>query len=294
MRRDVAVIGPGEELLLVDETLWLLRSEAGLPAYDFPIDRFFPCRRPWQRPLEVEIVGRVGAFEDYPARFEDLLGSGMRLVHTPEEHRRCSDLTQWYPLIEALTPRSVWFDEAPEAGEIGRTLGWPVFVKGARQTSRHRRSLSIIDGPAAFSAAMEAYRADPILRWQRVVCREFMPLRPVEDPAPDRIPSSFEFRTFWWRGQLAGYGPYWWEGLRYRACEEEREAGLSVAREAAARLDVAFLVVDIALALDGRWIVIECNDGQESGYAGVSPLGLWQSILGIERGGPKGLGVHPS
>lgn len=87
-------------------------------------------------------------------------------------------------------------------------------------------------------------------------------------------------------GELAGYGPYWFEGLRYRATEEEREVGLSVPREAASRLDVAFLVVDIALALDGRWIVIECNDGQESGYAGVSPLGLWQAILTSEGGRP--------
>lgn len=173
-------------------------------------------------------------------------------------------------------------------------LGWPVFVKGARRTSRHRRSLSIIDGPAAFSAAMAAYRDDPILRWQRLVCREFVPLRPVEDPNPDRIPSSFEYRTFWWRGELAGFGPYWWEGLRYLANEGEREAGLSVAREAGSRLDVAFLVVDIAESLDGRWIVIECNDGQESGYAGVSPLWLWQEVLSIEKRVRMGLGGRPS
>ncbi len=207
---------------MVDEALWLLRSETGLPAYDFPIDRFFPCRRPWQRPPHIEVLGRVGAFQDYASRYDELLGCGMRLVHTPEEHLRCSDLTLWYPLIEDLTPRSVWFDEAPEAVEVGRMLGWPVFVKGARQTSRHRRSLSIIDGPAAFSAVMAAYRDGPIPRWQRVVCREFVPLRPVEDPAPDRIPSSFEFRTFWWRGKLVGFGPYWWEGRRYLAGEEER------------------------------------------------------------------------
>jgi hypothetical protein len=284
------MIGPTEELLLIDEALWLLMSETGLPAYDFPIDRFFPCRQPWQRPTEVGVVGRNGAFEDYPARYNALLGCGMRLVHTPEEHLRCSDLTRWYPLIEDLTPRSVWFDEAPEASEVGRTLGWPIFVKGVRQTSRHRRSLSIIESPTGFSAAMAAYRADPILRWHRIVCREFVPLRPVEDPIPDRMPSSFEFRTFWWQGELAGFGPYWSEGRKYLAGQEEREAGLSVARQAAARLNVAFLVVDIAQSLDGRWIVIECNDGQESGYAGVSPLGLWQTIISVEKRKRTGLG----
>lgn len=29
--------------------------------------------------------------------------------------------------------------------------------------------------------------------------------------------------------------------------------------------------------------MIECNDAQESGYAGVSPLSLWQSILDLNR-----------
>jgi hypothetical protein len=282
---------PGEELLLVDEALWLLRSETGLPAYDFPIDRFFPCRRPWERASEVEVIARVGAFNDYAEIYEELLKGGIRLVHMPEDHLRCSDLTQWYPLIEDLTPRSVWYDEAPEAGEVERALGWPVFVKGARQTSRHRRSLSIIENPDGFSAAMAAYRADPILKWQRIVCREFVPLRAVEDLNIDRIPSSFEFRTFWWRGELAGFGPYWSEGRRYLAMEEEREAGLSVAREAATRLDIAFLVVDIAQSVEGRWIVIECNDGQESGYAGASPLGLWQAIINIEKRRKRGLGM---
>ena len=70
--------------------------------------------------------------------------------------------------------------------------------------------------------------------------------------------------------------------------------GFAVAREAALRLDVAFVVVDIAQALDGRWIVIECNDGQESGYAGVSPLGLWQAIISFEKTRGTSLGDRRS
>jgi len=45
---------------------------------------------------------------------------------------------------------------------------------------------------------------------------------------------------------------------------------------------VPFLVVDVAQTEAGRWVVIECNDGQESGYAGVSPFGLWQKIVDLE------------
>ena len=57
------------------------------------------------------------------------------------------------------------------------------------------------------------------------------------------------------------------------------EAGLAVAREAASRLQVPFLVVDFAKTRDGHWIVIECNDAQESGYVGVPPRNLWRQVL---------------
>jgi hypothetical protein len=65
--------------------------------------------------------------------------------------------------------------------------------------------------------------------------------------------------------------------------EAEHRDARRVAGEAAARVDVPFLVVDMAQANDGRWLVIECNDAQESGYAGVSPFGLWQHVISAER-----------
>ena len=47
----------------------------------------------------------------------------------------------------------------------------------------------------------------------------------------------------------------------------------------ASRLAVPFLVVDFAKCSDGRWIVIECNDAQESGYTGIPLYNLWRQIL---------------
>lgn len=47
------------------------------------------------------------------------------------------------------------------------------------------------------------------------------------------------------------------------------------------------MVIDLAMTATGEWIVIECNDAMESGYAGVSPLGLWQSLLDAVRVGQQ-------
>ena len=48
-------------------------------------------------------------------------------------------------------------------------------------------------------------------------------------------------------------------------------------------MNLPFIVIDIAQKADGNWVIIECNDGQESGYASVSPIALWQEIIDIEK-----------
>jgi hypothetical protein len=75
----------------------------------------------------------------------------------------------------------------------------------------------------------------------------------------------------------------WWSGVAYDLSPVERRVALEVAAEAARRIGVPFLVIDVAQRNDGRWMVIECNDGQESGHAGVSPLSLWHEIIEVER-----------
>jgi hypothetical protein len=156
-------------------------------------------------------------------------------------------------------------------------------MKGTRQTSHHQKALSIIEGQAQYEQALIAYSSDPILRYQDLAYRKYVRLRTVGDALPGRIPSAFEFRTFWWKGALVGSGPYWWDGKGYAMTAHEYSAAMAVTNEVVKRLKVPFLVVDIAQTLEREWIVIECNDGQESGYGGVSPISLWQRILDLER-----------
>lgn len=251
--------------------------------YDFAFDRLLACRRPYQLPAGLTAIARVGAIPDYEAYYRRWADQGVRLIHTPDEHRRASELPSWYPILEGLTPKSLWSAQPPTIALIEKELGWPIFLKGSRQTSRHKKSLSIIEGPEAYVRALDEYSRDSILFWQDLVCRRYVPLRPVEDAAADRIPSSFEFRTFWWYGELAGFGRYWWEGRRYDVTRNERQDALALAAEAARRVNVPFLEIDLAQDAAGTWLVIECNDGQESGYAGVSAIGLWQKMVEVTR-----------
>lgn len=272
------------DIFLLEDVVWIAAAKIDVPRYDFAFETFFACRHPIYRPDEIQAVGRFGVTDDYADLYGFLKANGISLIHTPEQHLLASELTHWYPLLEDITPRSLWFDEPPEAEEIEKHFSYPVFVKGSRQTSKHKAALSIVRSRAEYEFVASEYRNNPILHWQAFVCRELAELRSVNvRQQTEKIPPSFEFRTFWWRGECVGSGVYWADFASYSWTDAEKFAALKVARKAAERLDVVFLVVDVAQTANGEWIVIECNNAQESGYAAVAPIALWQNIADVEK-----------
>ena len=262
----------------VEERLVVVSEKIGVSVYDFDFDLNFSCTHPHVFDREELCVLRIGPIPDYAREFDDKLSWGLRLVNSPVEHTLASELEAWYAILSDLTPRTHVFEQLPAADEIESIFEWPVFLKGSRQTSKHRPELSVIGNRSQYEAAAQRYRTDPILHWQKPVVREFVPLIPVPGEVPGMIKPSIEYRSFWWYGFCVGWGRYWYQVPAYE-CWDAAEARLSVARDAAARLNVPFLVVDFAKASDGRWIVIECNDVQESGYAAIPPGTLWRQVL---------------
>ncbi|MBU6954036.1 ATP-grasp domain-containing protein [Hahella sp. HN01] len=200
---------------------------------------------------------------------------GLQPVNSPDEFLRASELSHWLPYIKDMTPKTLCVEQFPVAESIEVLFGWPVFIKGSRQTSRHNPELSIAHGPDDYQRIVDSYQRDKILHWQKIAIREFIPLEPVSGGIPGKISPSQEYRTFWWHGECVGYGRYW--PSDYSA--PDLKQGLQLAQEAAERLKVPFMVIDIAKTRQGHWIIIECNDAQESGYASIPPLQLWRNIL---------------
>ncbi|MEL7025299.1 MAG: ATP-grasp domain-containing protein [Pseudomonadota bacterium] len=255
-------------------------EKIGVAVYDFDFRLHFDCSHPSSFDGETCIL-RTGPISEYSAVWSEYRDIGLSLVNSPEEHQRCSDLEYWYPLIEDLTPKSEIYEELPTAREAEERFGWPMFVKGARQTSRHNPDLSIIRDKHAYERLVQQYSLDSILHWQKPVIREFVRLERVEGEVPGKPPVSKEYRSFWWHGELVGCDRYWYQVPAYE-CASLR-AGIEIAREAARRVACPFLVVDFAMTADGDWIVIECNDAQESGYAAIAPQVLWRNIIEISR-----------
>lgn len=271
------------DIFCLGETVWIAEAKINVPAYDFRFDNFFACRRPLYRSDNIKAVGRFGVSENYSELFEKLKSEGVELIHTPEQYLLASELTNWYPLLKGLTPRSVWFDAPPTAVEVEKHFDYPIFIKGSRQTSRHKAEFSIVRSREEYEHSAANFRQDSILHWQKFVVRKYVELRSVAGISGEKVPPSFEFRTFWWRGELVGTGAYWKDFAEYSWNESEKFSALQVAQNAVNKLNLPFIVIDLAQTKNGNWIVIECNDGQESGYAAVSPIALWQNVIEIEK-----------
>jgi hypothetical protein len=264
--------------VLVEEKLWLLWRPTGFTQYDFNFESHFCCSHPYQLDEPITAVARMGAAPDYQVRYDSLMQWDIRLIHTSSEYSRTSHLPEWYPLIKEYTPKSIWFESLPSAEEILSHFQLPLFLKGERQTNKHSRVQSIIESRDQLEHVLDQWKKDPVLWWQRVVCREFVKLRPVTTYLDSIIPKSYEFRTFWWRTHCVGIGKYW-TSENYQLTQNEEAEIRAIGEKVAKVLGVTFLVIDFAQTVEGKWLVIECNDGQDSGYAGVHPRFMWQNII---------------
>jgi hypothetical protein len=267
---------------ILNDKLWVLSDKIGAPLYDFDFRRYFDCKTPYQNSKIQQGVARVGAFADYKQFCKETLEIGIQLVNTPAEHSRCTDLEQWYPLIKNLTPFSKCYQQPPTFEEVTDSFELSVFVKGHRQTSKHQAAKSFVYSAEEYQSVILNFQADDILKWQNFVIRQIAKLRPVAGGIQGKIPCSFEFRTFWWKGNLVGEGRYWTEATPYDWSSGERTNAIRVAEKAVRLINVPFLAIDLAQTESGDWIVIECNDAMESGYAGVPPIKLWQNIIDLE------------
>lgn len=252
-------------------------------SYDFPFRNWFPCTSVIQG-VNQPLLLRIGAIADYDKVCDKLAEMALWPLVSPEEHRRASKLSGWYPLLSGCTPFSKIYPKLPPLELVRKDFFFPFFVKGDRQTSRHSRKLCIIENESMYLQLQQLWETDTILHWQEVAIREYVPLKAVDTSSfPDMVPLSYEFRLFFWRRQLVGWGPYWTIGKHYRLDAADREAAFTLGQHAADRVNVPFLAVDLAKTEKGEWIVIEVNDGQESGYAGVDVRRMWESILEIEK-----------
>ena len=259
--------------------LAILQKTIGNTGYDFPFRNHFACRSVISG-NDKPVLLRIGAVDDYAGVERLIHEMGMSLLMSEDEHLRCSEIENWFPLLQEKTPFTKVYEFLPPVEVLLESFNFPVFIKGNRQTDRHNRSQCIIEDAQAYELLRAEWRQSRILSWQKAAVRDLVPLQIIDSTSfPNMVPISYEFRLFYYKGNCVGYGPYWTMGKPYTLAEKDREAVMELSKWAADRLQVHFAAIDVAKTATGEWIIIEVNDGQESGFVGLNPIELWENTV---------------
>jgi hypothetical protein len=266
--------------------------ELGLPVHFLPRvgspgseDDVLGGLAPVAQPGPTVWLGYIPTPERYAQVFEAARERGLHLLNDPEAHLRALEFPRAWPHLRGLTPDSQVIESPAQVEEALDVLGLPVFIKG---TVLSRKSYG---WKACVAETREEARtlAEKLLRTarfsrERVVLRRFVPLRRTGE-VMEGFPCSREYRLFLLRDEVVGEGYYWPFGDPFgplTPAELEQVRGL--AREAARRLAVPLLAVDVAQAEDGSWLVIEVGDPQFAGLSHISPRGFIQRLHAVLAG----------
>jgi hypothetical protein len=229
-------------------------------------------------------IGYIPPLERYAQIYDAALVKGIQLVNAPAQHRVAEEFDSAYPLLGGLTPESVIIYNEAECEAAAEQLGLPIFIKGAVQSRKSR------GWKACVAETVDEVRrlTKALLELEnrsrgRVVLRKVVALRHTRRSG-EGFPLGREYRVFIYRGEVLGMG-YYWEGddpMKALAAEEESQVR-TLALEAAARLQVPYVAIDIGQLGDGNWIVIEAGDAQFSGVSQIPLLQLWHRIAGIPK-----------
>lgn len=228
------------------------------------------------------VVGRYANLPFHQELERDLRNLGSRLINTTEEHRYVADFDYYDDLRDVTFP--TWFDAQSIPSSVKLTSAF--VVKGRTNSIKQAWSqLMFAKDFADASRVAAALRADGLIGPQGVVYRQYVPLETFETSAVSGMPFSNEWRIFYYRGKRLAHG-YYWSGIDDWALVDNAtpnflSEGLPFADEVAQRLvdKIPFVVVDIARTSEGRWMVVELNDGCQAGLNDSVPAAALYSNL---------------
>jgi hypothetical protein len=220
------------------------------------------------------VICRYSALPFYTDVEAELHHMGARMVHSYEDHRYIASMAWVHDIPQMTFP--TWFEDFQNIPENDHGY----VVKGrtnSRKFDWHRRMFT--PTKEGISQIIDRLLDDYTIANQGVVVRQYIPLRTFAYGI-NGLPITNEWRLFFLNGQFLT-GAYYWSIF-----EPEFDpfvvptAALNLAKEALAKtsLGQAFVVIDVAEGDDGRWWVVELNDGQMSGLSYNDPVTLYNAI----------------
>lgn len=220
------------------------------------------------------VIGRYSMWPFYSDQQKDIEYLGANLINTYNQHLYIADLGNYVIDLGELTPRT--WDRVENIPETGSYV-----VKG-ETNSRKNNWLKDMFAPNKAAAIDICNRLsnDSLIGQQKIYIREYVPLVKVMDGV-NGMPVTLEYRFFVLYGKVVAGGYYWQNYINDITVPVDAS---EVPEELLGRVidrvghNSNFYVIDVAKTQSGEWIVIELNEGQQSGLSAINSHDLYSRL----------------
>jgi ATP-grasp domain, R2K clade family 3 len=220
-----------------------------------------------------------------PPYYKELCQVASTPLNSYDDYLWSFEFPNWYAAFtEHETPTSVIYtaDEVVNLGleEIAKQISscfdnQPLIIKDWLKSRKHEWADACFiknasDTTEAIRVMSNFFRLQGREFYGGLVCREYLPLKKLGKHPISKIPLPIEFRTFFLHQKPLLTSMYWNNDVAYPAnVEQPPQEWLE---DIGSKLCSPFVALDIAQSEDGKWWVIEVNDGGCAGYpANVDP-----------------------
>ena len=218
------------------------------------------------------VIGRYSVLPFYKDLEEELDTCRLSsLINSYQQHRYIADITQWYQDVKEFTPETyeTWGD-FPQGSYV---------VKGKTNSRKHQwNSMMFAPTRGDIPNRVSSLLKDALIQDQGIVVRKYIPLKQI-DFGINGLPITREWRCFFLGETLVASGFYW---SSHPECHqgalplEGEKFAKKIAKVIAKKTN--FFVLDVAEKEEGGWILIEINDGQQSGLSCIDPEVFYHNL----------------
>ncbi len=257
-------------ILYRDDSSWKYESESA--------QKYFKCIK---SRMEIKagdlVIPRYSALPFYKEQEHDINYVGAKMINTYHQHLYVADLQNWVEDLKDITPQT-WSRcvDLPDDG--------PFILKGETNSKKHYwKELMFAENKTKAIEIAGKLSSDSMLQYQNIYIRKYVKLKTYIVGLQD-LPITKEFRFFFYKDILLSGGYYWSshsEELKDMGIYPDfNEVPISFLNKIAEKVkdNINFWVVDVAQTEDNEWIVIELNDGSQSGLSDNDPDILYKNL----------------
>lgn len=218
------------------------------------------------------VICRYSMYPYYLELENDLKYNNSKLINSYYEYKFIASF-DYYDVVKNYTPKT-WFEQNFHLCNYDG----PFVVKGKTKSKKENwnqlmfaetkeKALDIAKQLRMFEENNEG-----------IIFREYIPLKTFEKGI-NGIPFSNEWRFFFLKNNLIDFGYYW--SIAENIDHKIKNNGIEFAKNIANIIKdyCTFFVLDIAETINGDWILIEINEGQNSGLSTIDPDSFYSKLF---------------